>query len=88
MILSLHPVDQLSRGRAGHELEQGQTGTWKDELGATRTTERNNWNLCSQCLGPCLDLQSIKKMALRGPWVAQLVKRPTSAQVTISRSGP
>ena len=28
-----------------------------------------------------------KKVMPRGPWVAQLVKRPTSAQVMISRFG-
>ena len=38
------------------------------------------------CLSLSLSKINIKKGHLRGAWVAQWVKRPTSAQVTISRS--
>ena len=33
-----------------------------------------------------MGVEPIKKLKTRGAWVAQLVKRPTSAQVMISRS--
>lgn len=52
MTLSLHHLDQLSRRKAGHEWDQGQNGTWADELGAMRTTERTNWNLVHSPWGP------------------------------------
>ena len=48
--------------------------------------KQNNKNTFEEECGTRKTKVQPKKMQMRGAWVAQLVERPISAQVTISRS--